>query len=372
MTQGTIGVTRSRIMGIRTDGSFYSLPSVALMESRPEGPSYPTSVTATSTLEGVLLRWTAPTVNADGTTLNAGAINGYWVYEREGASPTTSTYDDRFWVEALLFPWPADNSNEHSFGITTVNNSGQESVISSIVSAKANYSSDYDNDPDNRTGGLIISDEYIGYYSTDESGWFSYLKNDGAFYLTGYDAAGSWGDSFFQWNPGSSTPGNPATLIIEGTYKTDAASDQDRIEIYGSGADDGWLASIDSSSKNRVGIFTSGVHVWDSTGGSLSSPSTNRIFFVGTAVTDDIVIKHNHILIHNALIVGTGSDPATADDLYVDGAARLGTGSTAVDLVVGDHGTASTDQVINVCYGTGSAPSASTTTEGALYIKYTA
>jgi len=37
-----------------------------------------------------------------------------------------------------------------------------------------------------------------------------------------------------------------------------------------------------------------------------------------------------------------------------------------------DHGTASTDELVNVCYGTGAAPTASTTTIGSLYITYTA
>ena len=37
-----------------------------------------------------------------------------------------------------------------------------------------------------------------------------------------------------------------------------------------------------------------------------------------------------------------------------------------------DHGAAATDQIINVCYGTGAAPAANTTTEGAIYITYTA
>jgi hypothetical protein len=40
--------------------------------------------------------------------------------------------------------------------------------------------------------------------------------------------------------------------------------------------------------------------------------------------------------------------------------------------VAADHGTAATDMVVNVCYGTGSPPSASTTTIGTLFIKYTA
>ena len=37
-----------------------------------------------------------------------------------------------------------------------------------------------------------------------------------------------------------------------------------------------------------------------------------------------------------------------------------------------DHGTAATDMVVNVCYGTGAEPAANTTTEGTLYVKYTA
>ena len=41
-------------------------------------------------------------------------------------------------------------------------------------------------------------------------------------------------------------------------------------------------------------------------------------------------------------------------------------------LTAADHGAASTDQVVNVCYGTSTPPTASTTTIGTLFIKYTA
>lgn len=37
-----------------------------------------------------------------------------------------------------------------------------------------------------------------------------------------------------------------------------------------------------------------------------------------------------------------------------------------------DHGTATTDEVVNVCYGTGDPPATTNITEGALYIKYLA
>lgn len=40
-------------------------------------------------------------------------------------------------------------------------------------------------------------------------------------------------------------------------------------------------------------------------------------------------------------------------------------------LEAGDHGTASTDEVINVSYGTGAPPAANTTTIGSIYIQYT-
>lgn len=44
---------------------------------------------------------------------------------------------------------------------------------------------------------------------------------------------------------------------------------------------------------------------------------------------------------------------------------------TTGTIVTGDHGTATTDEVVNVIYGTGSPPTASTTTIGTLFIQYT-
>ena len=63
-----------------------------------------------------------------------------------------------------------------------------------------------------------------------------------------------------------------------------------------------------------------------------------------------------------------------ADILFPDGTKLADyakkTGST---IVVADHGAAATDEVVNICYGTSATPpTASTTTEGTLYIQYTA
>ena len=53
-------------------------------------------------------------------------------------------------------------------------------------------------------------------------------------------------------------------------------------------------------------------------------------------------------------------------------AASVVAGSLVANMEASDHGTAATDMLVNVCYGTGAAPAANTTTEGTLYITYTA
>jgi len=47
-------------------------------------------------------------------------------------------------------------------------------------------------------------------------------------------------------------------------------------------------------------------------------------------------------------------------------------GTISAGLTADDHGTSTTPEVVNVVYGTGSAPTASTTTIGSLFIQYTA
>jgi len=86
----------------------------------------------------------------------------------------------------------------------------------------------------------------------------------------------------------------------------------------------------------------------------------------GTAYThsQDNTQAHSDYLLNNAS--DTTSGTITAGGFTTTGTTSLGT------TTVGDHGTASTDEVINVCYGTSDPPTASTTTEGTLFIKYTA
>ena len=50
----------------------------------------------------------------------------------------------------------------------------------------------------------------------------------------------------------------------------------------------------------------------------------------------------------------------------------LSGGTLTGALTAADHGTAATDEIVNVSYGTGSPPTANTTTIGSLFIQYTA
>jgi len=58
-------------------------------------------------------------------------------------------------------------------------------------------------------------------------------------------------------------------------------------------------------------------------------------------------------------------------DVYsIEGAVDITAATVTGLLIATDHEEASTAQVVNVCYGTGDPPEASTTTEGTLFIKY--
>lgn len=86
----------------------------------------------------------------------------------------------------------------------------------------------------------------------------------------------------------------------------------------------------------------------------------------------DGTADHSQVSTNKTHVDGDGSDHAdvatnTSASHSQNTDTALGSGAVAAD-----HGTASTDQIINISYGTGSPPAANTTTEGSLFVKYTA
>jgi len=82
----------------------------------------------------------------------------------------------------------------------------------------------------------------------------------------------------------------------------------------------------------------------------------------------EVDVNMNSQKVKNLATPTNNNDAARKTDLHTQNTdTALGSGAVATD-----HGTDSTDQVINVCYGTGDPPTASDTTEGTLFVKYTA
>lgn len=101
--------------------------------------------------------------------------------------------------------------------------------------------------------------------------------------------------------------------------------------------------------------------------GTVSSGTAGQIAYYqssGTQISGSsvITISGSTSTISGSIIV-TGSIMNDSTGSFISGS----------QVVVGDHAAASTDMVVNICYGTsGTPPTASDTTEGTLYVQYTA
>ena len=95
--------------------------------------------------------------------------------------------------------------------------------------------------------------------------------------------------------------------------------------------------------------------------------TTNNISVDGTVIGSNLnIIDWNNA---TTVLSNNSTDWESAAGVYhtQNTDTTLGSGAVAAD-----HGTGTTDQIINVCYNTSSnPPAANTTTEGTLYIQYT-
>jgi len=104
-----------------------------------------------------------------------------------------------------------------------------------------------------------------------------------------------------------------------------------------------------------------------------TAPGENLDFRIGAALKASL--GATGLILYNINSEATDVDKFLVTNAglikYRTGAQLLSDASGGT-LVVGDHGAAATDEVINVCYGDGAPPDAETTTEGAIFIKYIA
>jgi len=97
-------------------------------------------------------------------------------------------------------------------------------------------------------------------------------------------------------------------------------------------------------------------------GSDVSLDANSGDFIIGAIAGQHIAFDNNEIQ--------SKSDGTTAGTLLIQH--EGGNLSIGAPTTVPDHGAAATDEVVNVCYGTGAEPAANTTTIGSLFIKYVA
>lgn len=159
--------------------------------------------------------------------------------------------------------------------------------------------------------------------------------------------------------------------IINNTSGTNSGDQTDISDFTGTKAEfdtactDGNFAFSGGAFHDGFSDFVANEHIdWTQDQGEVNIHSGN---YTNTTYTSSD-FTHNSL---SGLNDGTNYEHLTATQVSAlhtqNTDTALGSGAVAAD-----HGTAATDMIVNVCYGTGDPPTANTTTEGSLYIKYTA
>ena len=161
-----------------------------------------------------------------------------------------------------------------------------------------------------------------------------------------------------------STTANPGDTVTSAGWNADhTGTAEPEAHALDGAAHTGKLgaAQFDDTAHGSRG---SGLHS-DSHGRQHSITSTSD--HTSTATSGKILKANANGLPEDA----TNTDTDVADAVTKKHSQNTDT-SIGSGCVAADHGTAATDMVVNVCYGTGDPPDASTTTEGAIFLKYTA
>ena len=188
--------------------------------------------------------------------------------------------------------------------------------------------------------------------------------------VTGTD---SGGDVYIYAGSGQDNDANGGKLGLGGG-EANGTGDNGHVVIYALPSYLEGALDMDNITDNQTYTFP------DATGTvALTSdiPSITNLFNTTTDTLDDIADGTTYVKSENnyddAAVSKLSGIEAGADVTDATNVVSALSGATlSGSLVAADHGTASTAQIINVCYGTGAAPAASTTPEGTLYITYTA
>lgn len=176
-----------------------------------------------------------------------------------------------------------------------------------------------------------------------------------------------WNDAKY-WSAGNFGTDSDKFKIVDTTT--------DRLVIDGSGNISGInITSGENPGHTHTGTSLSSIDI---------SADTNLAAGTGITLTDDTLSSNDSAIVHDNLSGFVANEHIDHTGVTLTAGTNMtGGGTIAANRtfnvalttgtnVTGDHGTAATDQVVNVCYGTGDPPAANTTTIGTLFIKYTA
>ena len=131
----------------------------------------------------------------------------------------------------------------------------------------------------------------------------------------------------------------------------------------------GGTEKVRIDSNGNVGIGTTAPGAKLDVAGNIAVTGTVD----GIDIATDVAANSNKISYNSTASTKLGTIEESADVTDATNVvSSLSAATLTGALTAADHGTAATDQVVNVCYGTGAAPTANTTTIGSLFVKYTA
>lgn len=156
------------------------------------------------------------------------------------------------------------------------------------------------------------------------------------------------------------TPTN-AKDIVNKEYVDESGGSDTKVAVD-SDATAGYLGA-----NSNDGILRTGAPLTYTDGGNYVTLGVDETAINHDALTNFSANEHKD---HTAISVIAGTNMTGGGD--ISSSRTLNVALTEGTNVTGDHGTGSTDEIVNVCYGTGTPPTANTTTIGTLWIKYTA
>ena len=149
-------------------------------------------------------------------------------------------------------------------------------------------------------------------------------------------------------------------------------SDSDALHAHA--VNDAKVTNVSTNlSLGTLTATTIDVNSSDGTNATLIEADTINAGILGSDKWDEIVANSNKISYNSTASTKLGTIEESADVTDATNVvSSLSAATLTGALTAADHGTAATDQVVNICYGTGSPPTANTTTIGSLFVKYTA